>query len=78
VKKKHTHGGPGRGQGKKPGIMGKKSTKSMAFSPDVMAWMATLGPTPDEPTRPSASTVVEDILRKSKPFKAWLTRQGWH
>lgn len=69
---KNTHGGPNRGQGKKPGIMGKKVTKSMALSPDIAEWWASLGPTDEDPKRPSASTVIEGILRKSKEFKMWV------
>ncbi len=68
---KNTHGGAGRGQGKKPGIMGKKVKRGLAFSPDVIAFLATLTPTEEAPELPGASQFTEALIRKSKEFKAY-------
>lgn len=68
---KNTHGGAGRGQGKKPGIMGKKNVKTIAVSDDIKDYMATLGPTEADPSALSASAVIESLIRKSPAFKKW-------
>jgi len=74
-KPESTHGGSRPGAGKKPGVMGKKIKRGLAFSPDIVAFLATLTPTEANPELPGASQFTESIIRKHKLFVEWKRTQ---
>lgn len=74
-KPESTHGGARSGAGKKPGVMGKKVKRGLAFSPDIVAFLSTLTPTEANPELPGASQFTEDLIRNHKLFAEWNRNQ---
>lgn len=69
---KNTHGGAGRGQGKKPiPADQKRVTKAITVSVEFAEWMDSMAKTKEHPENRGASVVLEEIGRKSRAFKSW-------
>jgi hypothetical protein len=53
--------------GKKPGVMGKKTGRTLKLSPDIQEFLR---------RAESASALVETIIRQSRQFRAWVKSRG--
>lgn len=64
MKKKSKRGGARKGAGRKPGHGEAKAKRTIALTPDVWAFLVASGNT--------AGEEIEQRVRKSAAFKAWM------